>query len=100
MILMYSLTLQEIHTNMHTMAVKKKIKIIYDREACIGAAACAVVAPKYWKIASDGKADLLNGKKNKKTGKWELEVEVDEDEAKKIKESAISCPVQVIIIED
>jgi len=82
------------------MATKKKVKILYDREGCIGAAACAVVAPKYWKMVDDGKADLVGGKKNAKTGKWELEVEVDEEELKLIKESAISCPVQVIVVEE
>ena len=78
----------------------KKIKIIYNREECIGAASCAVVDPKRWKIAADGKADLQKGKKDEATGKWVLELEVDDDELKTIKEGAISCPVQVIEVKE
>jgi ferredoxin len=37
----------------------KKYKIVYDREGCIGAAACISVAPNSWKMGDDGKADQL-----------------------------------------
>jgi len=80
------------------MAKKIKVKVIYDRESCIGAVTCTVAAPKYWKMNDDGKADLIGGKKNKKTGKWELEIELTENEFKALEESAVACPVQVIKI--
>jgi len=75
-----------------------KIKIIYDRQNCIGAASCTIVAPKYWKLADDSKADLLDSKMNSSTGKYELEAEVSEDDFTILKDSAESCPVQVIEI--
>ena len=78
---------------------KKKVKVIYDRDACIGATTCAVVAPKFWVMNKDGKADLKDAKKNSE-GKYELVVEVDDDEYKKLKESAKACPVQVIELAD
>lgn len=77
----------------------KKVKIIYNRKECIGAATCAVIDPKRWKIADDGKADLIGGTKTE-DGKWELELEVSEEELKTIKEGAVSCPVQVIEVKD
>ena len=74
-----------------------RYKIEYDRESCIGAAACAAVAPKFWKMVDDGKADLINGTKNEQTGLWELIIET-EDDFKWAKESADVCPVTVIHI--
>ena len=73
-----------------------KVRIIYNREGCIGAAACVAVAPKFWKMAEDGKADLLGSKLNPQTGKFELVIEVSEEDLKALQDSAISCPVQVI----
>jgi len=77
-----------------------KIKIIYDRNRCIGAATCAAIAPQYFVIASDQKADLAGSKKNKKTGKYELTIEIDENELAILRAAANSCPVQVIKVED
>ncbi len=79
---------------------KVKVKVIYNREGCIGAGACCAVCPKYWKMADDGKAELLGAKKNPKTGDYELEIEVDKDDLKCLRESADSCPVQVIKVEN
>ena len=73
-----------------------KYKITFDREACIGALACAAVSPKHWKIADDGKVDLIGGKKNKQ-GNYELII--DESDLKITQESAEVCPVLVIKIE-
>ncbi len=78
------------------MSKKIKVKIEYNRKDCIGAAACTLAAPKYWKLADDNKADLIGGKLNKATGKYELEAEVSEEDYRKLEESALSCPVQVI----
>lgn len=73
-----------------------KVKVIYDRENCIGAGSCAAVCPKYWRMAEDNKADLLGSKKNNKIGKHELELEASEEEFTCLKDSANACPVQVI----
>ncbi len=71
-----------------------RMKIIHERKKCIGCGACAVVCPKYWKIAEDGLSKLKGGKTNAKTGNDELEVKsVDCN-----KEAAEACPVQIIEI--
>ena len=76
----------------------KKYLIEYDRESCIGAAACAAVQPDEWTIVDDGKADFKNSEKNSKTGFFIKEI--DESELAKYKESAEVCPVVVIHIID
>ena len=35
-----------------------KYKIIFDRDACIGALSCNAVSPDFWKLSEDGKVDL------------------------------------------
>ena len=73
-----------------------KYKITFDREACIGAIACVAVNPKYWVMDPDGKANLINAKKNK-DGKWELIV--GEEDFIINRDAAEVCPVLVIKIE-
>tara|TARA_Y100000310_G_C20695679_1_gene825526 strand:- start:4845 stop:5102 length:258 start_codon:yes stop_codon:yes gene_type:complete len=78
--------------------MKKKYKIVYEREACIGAVACEAVLAERWSISSaDGKADLVEGVE-KDPGVFEYEF--DDDELEKIMESALVCPVNVIHIYD
>lgn len=63
------------------------MKIVLERDQCIGCGSCQVVCPKYWKLADDGKAEYL--------GPEELE-------AKEIgcnQEAADVCPVQCIHLE-
>ncbi len=87
-----------------TKQQKKKYKIIYERENCIGAAACAAVNPEVWTMdeAQDGKADIKSDKRPKKlpNGDQELELELTEEELKINVESAQVCPVNVIHIID
>lgn len=73
-----------------------RVKVIYNRKGCIGASACVLVAPKFWKMVEDGKAELLGSKLNPETGKHELEIEISEADLKSLRDSAESCPVQVI----
>lgn len=73
-----------------------KYKIIYDREACIGAAACAAVAPQFFEMNEDNKADLLKGKKNTE-GKFERVIEAKDEKA--AMEAVDVCPVSVIKVE-
>lgn len=72
-------------------------KVVYDREKCIGAAACIAAADKFFKMGNDGKADLIGSKKND-DGKFELEVD-NEDDIKSLKEAAEACPVSVIVVD-
>lgn len=66
---------------------KKRYRVEYDREGCIGAAACAAIHPDGWKMADDGLADCLV-------------YEFDEDELERQMEAAECCPVNVIHIID
>ena len=75
-----------------------RVKVVYKREGCIGAAACELAAPEFWKLAQDNKADLSGGKLNPETLKYELEIDVTAEQLRALKESAESCPVQVIEI--
>ncbi|MBI2040887.1 MAG: ferredoxin [DPANN group archaeon] len=77
----------------------KKYKIIYNRTECIGAGACAAIAPDRWLMVAGGKADLIDGKEIS-AGMWEAIVEADEKQIKLLIESADACPVKVIHIID
>lgn len=77
-----------------------KVKVVFDRVNCIGAQSCAIACPKYWKIAEDGKANLLDSKKNPETGKYELKKEVSNEDAACLREAAGACPVRVIIFSE
>ncbi|MGV8176683.1 MAG: ferredoxin [Candidatus Bilamarchaeaceae archaeon] len=65
------------------------IKVIHDRNACIGCGACASVCPKFWKMGDDGKSDLVGAKNDV------LEVPSEECNT----DAAHSCPVNCIHIE-
>lgn len=65
----------------------KKYKIIYDREGCIGAAACIAGAPQTWKMDNDGKAT-------------QLITEFEEKDLQQNLDAARACPVNVIHIFD
>jgi ferredoxin len=63
----------------------KKYRLVFDRDNCIGAAACAAVLPEVWDIASDGKASVKVP-------------EFDQEKLEENLEAAKSCPVNVIHI--
>lgn len=67
-------------------------KVIYEREKCIGCGSCAVICPKYWEMAEDGKAKLKGLEINSKKSNYELEVK----EIGCNQEAADVCPVQCI----
>lgn len=67
--------------------VGKKYIVEFDREGCIGAAACVAVCPDNWEMQDDGKPNLLRR-------------EIDEDELEQNKQAAEACPVNVIKIFD
>ena len=68
------------------------MKIIHEREQCIGCGSCAAVCPKYWEMADDGKSKLKGS--SSKSANYELEVK----EAECNQEAADTCPVQCIVI--
>ena len=65
-----------------------KYKIIHDRENCIGCGSCIALCPESWKEGSDGKSDLIKGKKNEQEIN-DLACNMD---------AAKACPVNVIHI--
>jgi len=70
------------------------MKVIYEREKCIGCGACVAVCSKYWEMTEDGKSNLLKSSINPKTNNHELEVKKPE-----CNQGAVDgCPVQCIHI--
>ncbi len=84
---------------------EKTYRIVFERKGCIGAAACAAVAPEFWEMKEDGKADLI-GHKLDENGNQVLVIKESQltDKMKNAltlnKEAAEVCPVQVIHIYD
>ncbi|PIN76151.1 hypothetical protein COV18_00870 [Candidatus Woesearchaeota archaeon CG10_big_fil_rev_8_21_14_0_10_37_12] len=84
---------------------EKRYKIVYDRLACIGAAACAAVAPEFWEMDEDGKAKLI-GAETDENGREILiitENQMTQTMKKALElnlEAAEVCPVQVIHVYD
>lgn len=68
------------------------MKIIQEREKCIGCGSCIAVCPKYWQLEDDGKARLVGSTLDPKTGNHSLEV----DKASCNQEAADVCPVEII----
>jgi ferredoxin len=72
------------------------MKIIHYRENCIGCNACIEHCPNYFKInEEDGKADLLNSKKNKNIETREIEIQ----ELENIKGAERDCPMRIIKVQ-
>ncbi len=76
---------------------EKRYKIIYERDVCIGAAACVMASQKFWQLDDEGKA-VLQG--SKETSSQIFEREIGEDELAENLEAAKSCPVIAIHIID
>ncbi len=80
--------------------MKKIKKIIVDRNLCIGAASCVVIAPEVFDMDDENKA-VIKRKGGDKTQdaveKNNLETELDDET---ILLAAKSCPTMAIILED
>jgi ferredoxin len=84
----------------HKDGQKKRYKIDYDREGCIGAAACVAAYPERWQLADDGKADIQGEGAKKNDDNTRQELEFTEEEFQKMVDAAQACPVNVIHIID
>ncbi len=67
--------------------------IVYDKKKCIGAGECEVLAPQFWKVQSNGKADLKGAVLNSE-GKYELAI--SDAQFKDQNLVCGSCPVNCI----
>lgn len=75
-----------------------KIKLIHNRDKCIGCNVCVECSSSNWKINSeDGKADLIDSKETKK-GVFVKDISVLELEENKLAED--SCPVGIIHVDE
>lgn len=72
------------------------MKIIHEREKCIGCGACVAICPKFWEMKDDNKSHLI-GSSLSPEGNEELTI--NENEISCNQEAADSCPVSIIHIE-
>ncbi len=70
------------------------MKIILEREKCIGCGSCAALCPKYFEMAKDGKSTLRNSKKNPGSENFEAEIKGIDC----AQDAADACPVKIIHI--
>lgn len=68
------------------------MKIILDKEKCIGCGSCAAVCARYFELKDDGLASLKTGIADEK--KEVLEIEMVDCAEK----AAAVCPIQAIVL--
>lgn len=83
------------NSSFSSSSTKAKYKIIYERDLCIGVAACVMSSPKYWEMDSEGKAMLKQGKE---VSPGIFEIEISEEDYAESFEAAKECPVNCIHI--
>lgn len=71
-------------------------KVKVDRTLCIGAASCVAVAPDTFELDGEGKA-VIKKKDGSMTSDYVNYNDINDSEAN-IKNAAMSCPVNAIII--
>ncbi len=69
------------------------MKIIQEKDKCIGCGACTVACPKFWEMGEDGKAVLKGSEKV--NSNYELEIK----EPYCNEDAEASCPVSIIHVE-
>lgn len=70
------------------------VKVIHDRNGCIGCGACVAVCPDCWEMGDDGKSNL----KGAKRGAEGEELMCDDKKKECNMSAAQACPVNVIHI--
>lgn len=63
------------------------MKVRVDRDYCVGAGTCVVIAPKYFELDDEGLAVVL-------------QEEVDEEDEDMVREAELGCPAEAIIVEE
>lgn len=76
---------------------RKKLRIEYNMDKCIGNVICAAIAPDYF-VLHDKKAALLRSKREGNV--FLFEKELSDEDAKLVIDAAIACPVNTIRIFD
>jgi len=76
------------------------VRIIHERELCIGCGACAAVCPKFWEMGDDGKSHVKGSTTKKGNEIGSAGVTFNEilelPDAGCCQEAADVCPVQCI----
>lgn len=72
------------------------LKVKVDRTLCIGAASCVAVAPNTFELDSEGKA-VIKKKDGSTTSDFVGYADIADEEGN-IKNAAMSCPVNAIVI--
>ncbi len=68
------------------------MKIIFEKEKCIGCGSCSSLCSDHWEMGEDGKVILKEGVKNEESGYFEKEV----TEEGCNKDAEKNCPVMCI----
>lgn len=72
------------------------IKIIHYRQKCIGCNSCVEHAPEFWRMAKDGKVELIGAKQKKEVFICEIGLE----DLAKNEHAENDCPMNIIKIEN
>ncbi len=73
------------------------MRIVVDRQICIGAAACVIVAGKTFQLDAEGKAEVVNGAAKEQTEETSAALSsIENDDCQTIIDGALSCPVNAI----
>ncbi|MEF8726143.1 MAG: ferredoxin [Candidatus Bipolaricaulota bacterium] len=73
-----------------------KFKLKYDKDACQSNFVCTAVDPKHFEEGDDGKAALIDGKKEEGVAV----LEISEDDKASAKQAANGCPMMAIELVD
>ncbi len=77
------------------------MKIIVDRQACIGAASCVALAMKTFELDMEGKAEVIHvTEKNQTAEESSGATTIDNDTREAIIDAARSCPTNAIQVID
>ena len=76
----------------------KSLRIVYNKDACIGQGNCAAIAPDYFELL--GKKATLKNSKNTDKGIYTLGLDCDEHTVKSLIEAGKACPVNAIKVTD
>ncbi|MCL5437733.1 MAG: ferredoxin [Candidatus Thermoplasmatota archaeon] len=63
------------------------MKVLLDRERCLGESVCTAVAPSYFRMGRDGKADLIRDA-------------TDDATLEEAREAASLCPALIISLKE